>query len=265
MHPIFHSIAYDTPAGQQRAIGDRLCLNTRLYFVLRYLPIVFNASSLARKGRFDDEQWNRHSLLILRLLEQCGGRFHISGFDHAAAHPGPVVFVSNHMSTMETMLFPGLLNPIKPVTFVVKKSLVDFPVFGPVMRSRDPVVVERRHPREDLLQVLEEGAKRLAAGRSVVIFPESTRQKCFDPANFNSLGVKLARRCGVPVQPIAIRTDFWGNGRLLRDLGPLRRRQPIHMVIGAPISFDDNGKAAHEACISFILEHTRTWGNACPE
>lgn len=37
----------------------------------------------------------------------------------------PVVFVSNHMSTLETFVFPCIIAPVMKVTFVVKDSLVN--------------------------------------------------------------------------------------------------------------------------------------------
>jgi peptide chain release factor 2 len=61
--------------------------------------------------------------------------------------------------------------------------------------------VTRRHPREDLKQVLTEGAEHLAQGRSVLVFPQATRSTSFDPSTFNTLAVKLAARASVDVVP----------------------------------------------------------------
>jgi 1-acyl-sn-glycerol-3-phosphate acyltransferase len=40
------------------------------------------------------------------------------------------------MSTLETFVLPYLIAPHRPMTFVVKKSLVEYPVFKHVMRAR---------------------------------------------------------------------------------------------------------------------------------
>jgi len=52
----------------------------------------------------------------------------IDGVENILQLKEPCVFVSNHMSTAETFIFPGLLHPIKPVTFVLKRSLMNTPV-----------------------------------------------------------------------------------------------------------------------------------------
>ncbi len=108
---------------------------------------------------------------------------------------------------------------------MVKESLVRHPLFGDVMRSRDPIVVGRTDPRKDLEAVMNGGMELLSKGISIVIFPQSTRSVEFRPEEFNSLGVKLAKKAGVKVVPVALKTDFWGNGKVIRELGPLDSRK----------------------------------------
>jgi 1-acyl-sn-glycerol-3-phosphate acyltransferase len=259
INPFFPGDAYETPADRPRDFQDVLCLGGSAWFYTLLLQEVLRSRAEAVAGIYDDEAWAESSRRVMDILERCGARFHISGLDHVHGLEGPVVFISNHMSTVETMVFPCLIAPFRPVTFVVKESLETMPIFGPVMRSRKPVTVGRENPREDMQKVLNGGAERLAAGISIILFPQSTRQVEFDPEHFNSLGVKLARRAGVPVVPIAIRTDFWSNGRLIKDLGPLRRRHPIHMRFGAPMTVEGNGKAEHQAIVEFIQENLARW------
>ena len=86
--------------------------------------------------------------------------------------PGSVLFISNHMSTLETMILPSIIGPHKELTFVVKESLVKHPLFGDVMRSRNPIVVGRTDPRKDLEAVMNGGVDLLNNGISIVIFPQ---------------------------------------------------------------------------------------------
>lgn len=127
------------------------------------------------------------------------------------------------------------------------------------MRSRDPIVVARKNPREDLQTVMTRGKELLAKGTSVIIFPQSTRSAQFIPEDFNSLGVKLAKAAGLQVLPVAIKTDFWGNGKFLKDIGPIDRRKPIHMEFGKPFSIEGNGKEEHNRIVDFISAHLREW------
>ncbi|MEZ5001252.1 MAG: lysophospholipid acyltransferase family protein [Bacteroidales bacterium] len=233
---------------------------SRLIFTVKYIGIVIRTRRLAVKGRYFKKEWAQSSYDILKLLENAGAKFHIDGIDNIRNTTGPLVFICNHMSTLETMILPCIVAPIMDVTFVVKDSLVKHPLFGPVMRSRDPIVVSRKNSREDLQKVLDQGSEILRGGRSVIIFPQATRREVFDRAAFNTLGVKLAARNNVMVIPVALRTDFWKNGKLIKDLGPLDRSAPVMFSFGKPMRIEGNGKKEHSAIIDFITSNLVEWG-----
>ena len=249
--------AYSTPAGSGRGPAH---LWPGLGFYARALPMVFRAGARAKRGRYDDPAWCQSSLETLRALERVGVRCEITGVQHVAALPGPCVFIGNHMSTLETFVLPVILVPLRPVTFVVKQSLLEYPVFGHVMRSRDPIVVGRTNPREDLKAVLDGGVERLARGISVVVFPQTTRTAVFDPAEFNTIGVKLAKRAGVPVLPVALKTDAWGNGRLIKEWGRIDPSKTVHFAFGAPRGIANRGSEEHEEIVRYIVVHLAAWG-----
>ncbi len=250
---------YHTPEDLPRSLGDTLSLNTRLYFMGRYIGIIFSTRRAAIKGLYDTQAWVDSSLFIFHLIEECGGRFHITGLDNIRNTEGPVIFLSNHMSTLETMVFPGIIQPLKEVTFVVKDALVKHFAFRDVMLSRNPIVLSRENPREDFRIVMEKGPEYLNSGKSIIIFPQSTRRITFNPAEFNSLGTKLALKTGARIIPVAIKTDFWGNGRYTGYLGPINRKKPVHMAFGEPIKVTGNGKNEHQNIIDFISDHLKTW------
>ena len=163
------------------------------------------------------------------------------------------------MSTLETMILPCIIAPHRELTFVVKESLVRHPLFKDVMLSRNPIVVGRADPRKDLEAVMNGGAELLSKGVSIIIFPQSTRNIEFIPEEFNSLGVKLAKKAGVPVVPIALKTDFWGNGKLVKELGPLDPKKTIHFKFGEPFMVTGNGKEENNRIISFIQASLEEW------
>jgi 1-acyl-sn-glycerol-3-phosphate acyltransferase len=225
-------------------------------------PVVWRASRLARRGVYDDAAWSGSSLGILRALEAAGVRLEITGVDHFRTLAGPCVFVGNHMSTLETFVLPCVICPYRRVTFVVKQELTRYPVFGHVMRARDPVTVGRANPREDLKAVLEGGAERLRAGVSIIVFPQTTRTPVFEPASFNSIGVKLAKRAQVPVVPVALRTDAWGNGPIVKDIGRIDPAKAVRIEFGAPLAVQGTGAAEHQRIVDFVRERLRAWGAA---
>ena len=255
----FQGNTYETPEDMPRFILDRLAFNSRVPFVAKFVNVLIRARKIALKGEYDTQQWIKSSVDILKIIEGCGGKFHINGLDNIRKDEGPVVFISNHMSTLETMILPGIIAPNRPVTFVVKDSLVTHPIFGPIMRAREPIVVSRKNSREDLKIVLNESQKLLKEGISIVIFPQSTRSVQFNEKEFNTLGVKVAAKAGVKAVPIALKTDFWGNGKLIKDIGRLDRKQPIYFEFGEPLSITGTGKQEQQQIIAFIKEHLQKW------
>lgn len=256
----FPEANYTTPADHKRALGDILSMGTSIYFNYRFFRYVLRNRDFAFKNLYDTAMWAKCSHEVMKLTEDCGARYHIEGFDNVeSVADEPVVFISNHMGTLETMVFPSLIAPIKEATFVVKDTLTTNPIFGPVMRARNPIAVTRKDTRKDLLTVMNEGQKKLSEGTSVIIFPQSTRTEKFIPEEFNSLGVKLAAKAGVKVIPMAIKTDFWGNGKLVKDLGTLHRKEPVHIKFGAPMEVKGSGKEEHNAIVQFIAEHLAMW------
>ena len=256
----FRGNSYDTPDSTSRMLMDRLFLGSRWFFVGGYISEIIRSRALALKNAYDRSVWADSSHRIFTLIEGCGGRFHLRGLDNLRSCSRPVVFVSNHMSTLETFVLPSIIAPLMEVTFIVKESLVRHFLFGPVMRARAPIVVKRKNPREDLQVVMSKGKEFLSRGISIIVFPQSTRNAVFKTEEFNSLGVKLAKAAGVDVLPISVKTDFWGNGKYLKDVGPVNRSKPIHMVFGKPIKIEGSGKDQHKQVVKFITENLRNWG-----
>jgi 1-acyl-sn-glycerol-3-phosphate acyltransferase len=230
-----------------------------LTFYTDLARIVAAGSRQARYGSYGTSDWCRDSLSALRALERVGVAMDVTGLENIASFDGPCVFIGNHMSTLETFVLPTLIAPIKDTTFVVKQSLVDYPVFKHIMRARDPITVGRVNARDDFKAVLDGGTARLAAGLSIIIFPQTTRSAVFDPAAFNTIGIKLAKKAGVPIVPIALKTDAWGNGRFLKDYGRIDPSRPVHFAFGRPLTIRDRGTEEHEEIISFITEKLKEW------
>jgi 1-acyl-sn-glycerol-3-phosphate acyltransferase len=255
----FGSDSYITPVKERMNLWDRIRLNSRIYFTLKYGYIVLKTRKQAKRGFYDDKAWSDSSYYIFRLIEETGGRYIISGMENIARSPEPVLFIGNHMSTLETMILPGIVAPLRRVTFVVKESLVKHPFFGDVMRSRNPIVVGRTDPRKDFEAVMNGGMDLLLHGISIIIFPQSTRSLEFRPEEFNSLGVKLAKKAGVQVVPVALKTDFWQNGRIIKELGPLDSSKTIHIKFGEPFPVNGSGKEENQKIIDFIQTSLKEW------
>ena len=259
MKSYFDSDFYHTPVKEKLSVLEKMRIDSSVYFTLKYANIVLRTRNEAVRGVYDTKAWTDSSFEILKFIENAGGIFHITGMENITKSPGSVLFISNHMSTLETMILPSIIGTQKELTFVVKESLVKHPLFGDVMRSRNPIVVGRTDPRKDLEAVMNEGVEKLNNGISIVIFPQSTRSLEFKTEDFNSLGVKLAKKAGVKVVPIALKTDFWGNGKVNKEIGPLDHKKHIHIKFGEPMSITGNGKEDNQKIIEFIKTSLEEW------
>jgi 1-acyl-sn-glycerol-3-phosphate acyltransferase len=255
----FDTATYHTLVKKNLTIKEKILLDSRLYFTLKYASVVLRTRKEAIRKQYDTKAWTDSSLEILRFIENAGGVFDITGMENITKPAGSVLFISNHMSTLETMVLPCIIGPLKELTFVVKESLVKHPLFGDVMKSRNPIVVGRTDPRKDLEAVMTGGVELLKSGISIVIFPQSTRSVEFKPEEFNSLGVKLAKKADVDIVPIALKTDFWGNGKWIKELGPIDHNKHIHIKFGEPMRVSGNGKEENQKIIDFIIASLQEW------
>jgi 1-acyl-sn-glycerol-3-phosphate acyltransferase len=248
--------SYQTPA---RNVSTFSRWFPSLGFYRQWMAIVGRSGARAKRGLYGDYEWYRSSLDILVALESVGVQVEIEGLEHLKALKSPCVIVGNHMSMLETFVLPGILRPLLPVTFVVKESVLRVPVFCHVMRARDPVAVTRTSPREDFAAVMKGGEERLDKGISIVVFPQTTRTPNFDPKEFNSIAIKLARRAGVPVVPLALSTGAWGNGKVVKDFGKIDPGKKVHLAFGEPLDVAERGGSANAEVIRFIEDHLESW------
>ncbi len=240
------------PAGN----GGRLPFFKKFGFYKEFIKKLFRVRKAVVKGE-GMAPVLKGSGEVIPLCESVGGRVEITGLDNIRSVSGGVVIAANHQSTLETLLFPAVMEGLKPVTFVVKKSLVTGWVFGPIMRLFNPIALDRKNPKVDLDKVMKEGCAALQEGKSVILFPQGTRCKGFDPSTFNSLAVKLAKRAGVPVVPCAIKTDFWENGKIISTIGDIYPDRTIHMSFGPAVTIDGVGKKEQKQILEFIDETYR--------
>lgn len=252
--------AYQTPAAGRRIGLSRLIGRWDLWVYWKVFWVVLGGSRASKAGRHTPAVWRKESEDLIKIMEAAGGRMEISGMSPALTLDQPVVYIGNHMGMLETFFLPAICMALGDVSFVVKQSLVDYPLFGTLLKTTSPIALTRQDPRADLKTVLKQGAELLKAGRSIVIFPQATRASAFTPSQFNSLGAKLAARAGVPIVPLALKTDFMRVGKLVRDFGSLDRALKIHFQFAPPIMPPINSREAQAEVVAFIRRCLTGWG-----
>lgn len=249
---------YDTPEKTQGSFFN--LFGIRFSFYLRNFYVFARAGLQANHTAFPPSVQISNSKKNFSIIESCGGKIHLRGLLNLDKAEGPVVFIGNHMSLLETALMHAFMRPHKDFCFVIKESLLHVPFFGNIMRKLGCIAVGRANPREDFKVVLEEGTEQIRRGRSVVIFPQSHRTAVFDRTHFNTIGVKLAKHANVPIIPFALRTDFLENGKWIKDLGPVDKNKPVWFEFGEPILVHGNGKEEQQKIIEFIESRLTSWG-----
>lgn len=147
--------------------------------------------------------------------------------------PGkPYIFAANHQSQFDIFVLQGYLG--FDFRWLAKLELFKIPVFGKAMHLAGYIPVDRAHGRK-ALKSLDEAARRIADGASVIIFPEGTRSPDGKLGQFKPGTMVLAIKAGVPVVPVAITGthQVLPKGRLLVKPGRVEIR------VGAPIATSD--------------------------
>lgn len=144
----------------------------------------------------------------------------------------PYIFVANHQSQFDIFVLDGFF----PMDFrwLAKKELFRIPVFGWAMLLAGSIPVDRSHGRQ-ALKSLDEAAKRIAAGASVIIFPEGTRSPDGQLQPFKAGGVQLAIKAGVELVPMAIS----GTHEVLPKGKVLIRPGKVVIRLGMPVDSRD--------------------------
>ncbi len=148
-----------------------------LRFYSNLLRIFTRANGQAEKNLYDRYQWVESSRDIMLSLEKVGVKNPLTGMDNLNTLNTSVVFIGNHMSVLETLVLPCIINPVKLVVFVTKKELTTMPLFGPINNACHPIVVGRSNARDDLKLVMDQGASRIQEGRSIIHFLRKRRRK----------------------------------------------------------------------------------------
>jgi putative phosphoserine phosphatase/1-acylglycerol-3-phosphate O-acyltransferase len=152
----------------------------------------------------------------------------VTGQRHLWAHR-PAVFLVNHQSALIDVLVSTMLLQ-RGFTGVVKKEISQVPVIGQLLTLADFAFVDRADGTA-ARATLEQAARHLAKGTSVVMSPEGTRSLTPSVGEFKKGGFHLAMQAGVPIVPIVIRNA----GELMWRHAKTARPGTVHVCVHEPI------------------------------
>lgn len=186
-----------------------------------------------------DLMWGRKSELKAQVFPRYWGRIlcrlagvkvRVEGFEHIDPDQ-TYIFAGNHVSQYDIFSFQGYFP--HDFRWIAKKELFKIPLFGHAMHRVGYIPIDRSHGRQ-AMKSLEEAAKRIAGGSSVLIFPEGTRSADGRLHEFKAGAVLLAIKAGVPIVPLG----FNGSREVLPKGKLLPCGGEIVIRIGPPIATD---------------------------
>lgn len=120
---------------------------------------------------------------------------------------GPVVFIGNHQGYADIIVYSAAFTKHIPFGYVAKNELEKVPLYGEWIRRIRSVMIKRDDPRASL-HAIEEGVDLINKGFSMMIFPEGTRSRSSEMAEFKRGAFKLATKPGVPIVPVSINGTY---------------------------------------------------------
>ena len=164
----------------------------------------------------------------------------------ARLDPGrPYVFMANHASMVD--IWAVFVTIPASFRFIAKKQLSRIPLFGWAMAAGRFIFIDRQNALA-ARRSMEEAARRIRSGQSVVIFPEGTRTRTGRLGAFKKGGFHLALDSGVPIVPVAIR----GSGEVMPPGSPLIRAGTVTIEVGEPIPMEGLGTGDRQALIEKV-------------
>ncbi|HWH78023.1 MAG TPA: lysophospholipid acyltransferase family protein [Candidatus Binatus sp.] len=185
-------------------------------------------------GIFD--RFGKHAYVVNRLwtwlILRIGGiSLQVEGLQHIDPKQ-PYIFIVNHQSNVDIPVLVQAL-PKFQLRWIAKKELLRMPFFGWAMWATKHVTVDRSDP-QDAVKSLQRASERLAAGISLVVYPEGTRSKDGNLQKFKKGGFLLAVQTKTAVVPVTVN----GSGAVL-PAGAWRIRPGlIKVTVEEPISVE---------------------------
>lgn len=156
----------------------------------------------------------------------------ISARVEGAPPTGAALVAVKHESMFETLEIIVMLD--RPA-MVLKRELVDIPLWGWVVRRYGAIPVDRAGGAAALRRMMRAAEAAIAEGRPIVIFPEGTRVAPGATPPLQPGFAGLYRALKLPVVPVAVDSGrLWPRGRLVKRAGIVTMRFLPPIAPGLP-------------------------------
>jgi 1-acyl-sn-glycerol-3-phosphate acyltransferase len=221
----------------------RALLNTAMFVVMTLIGTIAAVASFFWDRSGDSVCWMARvwSRMVLRAT---GVRMTVH-FEEPLDPSRPYVIMANHLSSADIWsLFDAVPFSIR---MIAKKQLGSIPLFGWAMRVGRFIFIDRQNPVA-ARRSIDEAARRIKAGHSVMIFPEGTRSRDGEVAPFKKGGFHLATASGAAIVPVAI----VGTREIMPRKSLLMRPGHVFLSFGRPIPTEGLGAEVRRALIERV-------------
>ena len=187
-----------------RVMAQKITVRSVMVFILDILATAFFATMVLVISPFSTRGENTmHKIAAMwgrTVLFLSGVRVEVSGQENLPANQ-PVIFMANHQSNFDILAVLGYI----PVQFrwISKKEVFRTPLMGPAMKRAGYISIDRGN-RPRAIESLDEAARTIRHGKSVMTFPEGTRSMDGAIHPFKKGLFYLALKAGVPIMPVSI-------------------------------------------------------------
>lgn len=208
----------------------KLVRSVFFYFILVVSTIVLGSSAIAglyitRRNEWAHKcgrWWGKVNLWAARAKVVTRG---LENIDREKAY----IYAANHQGWFDIFaIYAGL-----PVQFrwLAKEELFKMPIFGPSLAATGAIPIDRSD-RKKAFESIDQAAKKVESGTSIIIFPEGTRSPDGVLQEFKSGGFILAIKSQQPIVPISVS----GSHLILPKKGTwMIDKGTIRITVGKPI------------------------------
>ena len=170
----------------------------------------------------------------------------VRGYENVSIERGAIL-MANHTSHLD----PPLLIAVSkiPISFLTKRVLFFFPVFGWGMWAVGHIPIDRKN-RDSAFNSLDKAAKVIVSGRLVSIFPEGTRSRTREMNSFKKGGFVIATKGKIPIIPVGID----GTQAVMPKGWCWMKRHPVKVVFGEPIDTSECTPDTKEELMTLVRE-----------
>jgi len=170
----------------------------------------------------------------------------------------PQIYMANHQSDFDILIvlayIPGQFR------WIAKKELFKVPVFGSAIRKAGYIEIDRQNHEKAMIS-LDQAARKIREGKSVMSFPEGTRSKDGTVKPFKQGMFHLAIKSGVPIVPISI----IGAGDIMPKRSLFIKPGKVTLVIDKPLEVKgyttENRHELIEKVRNVIIRNCEKYGN----